>query len=63
MATFVAAFDSDCENCDTLVEKGQVARMVGDGLVVHDECPPATLPQPVCSSCWLVHGKAQEGCE
>lgn len=63
MATFIAAFDSECEDCPAPIEKGQEAVMVGPGLAAHAVCPVLTRPQPVCNKCWLVHGKAQEGCE
>lgn len=63
--SFTAAFDSECENCDAPVEKGQEARMLDydKGLVVHVTCPAPTRPMPVCSQCFTVHGVAQKECE
>lgn len=62
---FTAAFDSDCENCDAPVAKGDEARMIDydKGLVAHVTCPSPLRSQPVCSKCCLVHAKAQEDCE
>jgi len=63
--SFTAAFDSECENCDAPVEQGQEARMLDyeKGFVAHVNCPAPTRPQPVCSSCFMVHGVAQKECE
>lgn len=63
--SFIAAFESDCENCSAPVERGQDTVMVdyNKGLVAHAVCPPATRPQPVCSLCWLVHASGQRECE
>lgn len=53
---FVAAFDSDCENCDKLVEKGQEARMVGEGRAVHALCPDRPRrTETLCAACWTTH--------
>lgn len=54
---FVAAFDSDCEECDELIQKGQEARMVGEGRAIHVTCP---TPRPsrtetLCAACWTTH--------
>lgn len=62
MSTFIAAFDSDCAGCDTLIEKGDEAVMI-DGQAEHARCPAQTRPQPVCSTCWLVHAPKQEDCD
>lgn len=56
---FIAAFDSDCENCDELLERGQEAVMVDyrKSLVAHKVCPnprPAR-PVPTCPECHLQH--------
>jgi len=61
-SVFIAAFDSDCPNCDTLLEKGDEGVMV-DGEAQHARCPARTRPQPVCSNCWLVHAPGQDECK
>lgn len=63
--SFIARFESDCENCDAPVEKEQEAKMIDyrKGLVAHVTCPASSAPQPVCSSCWMVHGLNQKECE
>lgn len=56
--SFTAAFDSDCENCDMPVEKGQEAYMIDfdRGLVAHAPfCPNPPRSQPVCPKCHLAH--------
>lgn len=52
---FIAAFDSDCEECDELIEKGQEARMVGEGKAIHAVCPTASRAPAVCPKCNLAH--------
>lgn len=44
MVTFIAAFDSECVLCRTLVERGQEAMLVDEdeGQVAHAVCPPVT---------------------
>lgn len=59
---FIAAFQSECATCPAPIEKGDDAVFV-EGEVEHARCPAATTPQPVCSSCWLVHAPGQKECE
>ena len=63
--SFTAGFESDCERCSAPVERGQEAVMLDydKGFIAHESCPPATRPQPVCSTCWLVHAPEQQECE
>lgn len=55
--SFTAAFESDCENCDAPVEKGQEARMIDydKGLVAHVTCPPKPRENLLCAACWTTH--------
>jgi hypothetical protein len=56
---FTAKFNSDCANCEFKLMEGQAARFEGND-AVHLKCP---VPRPACTTCWLVHGIAQEECE
>lgn len=64
MGVFIAAYRSDCSECDEPLEEGQLGHMSYDG-PAHVRCPEAR-PEPErepCPRCYLVHGIAQEECD